>query len=678
MLPSDPLPFSVTDFPALTGQDHQKAIQKAIGEAVWQQQQLSTSSEDPTFENTIVELERIRSRVVAATDVFSLVVFDSRPDVLAAEEAIAEPLSRFYNALFQDTGIWERVQHLLLQDNSELEPDAHWLLEQYHLEFVRSGANLTSAQKQEVQDLYSELAQDGVRFSKNVLAATQVPFVVTDEALLSGLSSELCDSALSLAKEKGLTGWAFSLSMPNARALLQESTDPDFRESVWQAFYNRGASGEFDNHALMKKILISRSKIATIMDYPNWAAFTLNSMMAKTPEKAIALMEQVWDCVRGGFQKQAIRLGEEATLDGLPSLRPSDWFHYSETVRQKDYTFDGAAMRTYFPLSQVRTALFKITNQLFDLEFKSRPDIPGFAENVDAFEVYRNHEHVGIIYIDDFQRDTKRGGAWMDLGRHQSDLDYPVTPIVGNALNIAKPKTGEAFLSMEEIITMFHEFGHGLHGLLSKVRYPSQSGTNVPTDFVELPSQLLENWALQPEVLKTFAKNEKGETIPNELLESWHRAQYFDTVFDKSEYLMSAFQDLRLHMLSLDEIENINWDSFESSLNEELGVPDLLRPRYNLTHFNHIFAWDYSASYYAYLWSAVLDADVFSKFKEKDLFDPTLRVELEKQIYSVGHTRPVEESFKAFMGRDPDVQAFLTRDGFVSATPSVNHRGSKP
>jgi peptidyl-dipeptidase Dcp len=665
---STSLPFSVTDFPALTGADFEHAIIKAIHEANWQLDQLSENPEEPTFENTIVELERIQLKVTAAMQPFSLAVFDSRPDIMAAEEAIAEPVSRFFSALGQNAGVFRRIEAIVaVKDSLALSPDEAHLLHQVHTQFVRAGARLGPAEKQEVQDLQADIASAGVLFSKNVLGATQAPFVVTDKDELAGLGAGEVEAARALAASREISGYAFVLSMPNARSLMQESTHPGFREKVWQAYTRRGSEGEFDNHPLMRTILKKRARVAHIMGYPNWAAYTLDDMMAKTPENAVGLMTKVWDRVRGKFDLQVERLQADAAKDGV-TLRPSDWFYYSEQLRKTDYAFDGSLMREYFPRTRVRDGLFDVTQKLFGLEYKPRTDIPGFAPDVDAYEVHRNHQHVGVLYIDDFQRDTKRGGAWMDVGRAQSNLDFPITPIVGNAVNLPRPAEGqEALLDMEEVVTMFHELGHGLHGLLSKVRFPSQSGTNVPADFVELPSQVMENWALEPAVMKAFAKNAAGETIPDEMIAAWQRSVHFDKVFDRAEALVSSFQDMRLHMLTEDDIDTLDFAAFEADLNAELGIPDLLKPRYNLPHFNHIFGWDYSARYYAYLWAAVLDADVFSKFQQGNLFDPDLARDLEHEIYAAGHSRPVTESFQAFMGREPDVEALLRREGFTEA-----------
>ena len=664
------LPFQAPNFPDYTGENYRVAILNAIKEAQTLQQELSNLSDYPTFKNTVLALEKIHQTIANVREPFALASFDSRPDIQETEEAITGPLSRFESQLFQDKGIWERLT-ILNQDQIQkdaLNKDSAWLLKQYVQKFKRAGAHLSAENQKTLQDLHEKLAENGVLFGKNVLKATQEPCWVEDLSWLNGLSLESIDIAKKYAIELGNPdAWAFKIDMPNTRKILKESANPKLREKLWSMFFYRCHSGDLDNHSLIKEQLKIRAKIAKIMGYPNWASFILDEMMARTPNQALDLMTEVWDKIKIHFEQQTRRLQEELSLD-FPEkeLLPSDWFYYADKVRQKDYSFNNDEMKEYFLYNQVRQGLFDVVYRLFGLKFEIT-DLPGFAEQVSSYIVKKDQKEIGVLYLDDFQRNTKRGGAWMESGRSQSNMnDVFIMPIVANALNICPSLSGEVKLSMEEVVTMFHELGHGLHGLLSKVRYPTQNGLTVPTDFVELPSQVLENWALEPEVIMTFAKNEKGETIPNHLIESWQKAQRFDGIFERAEYLISAFQDLRLHMLSKEELDNLSLSEFEQNLNEELGCPNSLKARYHLSNFNHIFSWDYSSRYYAYLWSAVLDADAFQSFKEKGLFDAKTAENLEKNIYAIGHSRPVEESFEQFKGRPPETKALLEREGLLA------------
>jgi peptidyl-dipeptidase Dcp len=664
------LPYDAINFPFYNGELFKRAFDEAIEKTKERVKALSENQETPTFENTIEELEHIDSILAEVQGPFTFSAFDSTDDILEVEEYIADPLSRLCDEMYQDEGIWKRVQYLVdHQQELDLEPDQEWLLEQTKEGFIQAGALLSESQKQEVQDLNSDMAQLSVQFTKNILEATQQPLLIKDESLLKGLSDESVQVALDNALEKNLQGWAFDISMPSAYKLLKESESSEFREKMWHAFYNRGSEDPYDTEDLIKKILIARTKVANIMGYKNWASYVLDENMAKTPERTLELMNLVWDKVKVKFEKLSTRLQKESKTP----LKPWDWFHYSDVVLSKDFSFNEKEFNSYLLLSNVKQGLFDTVHKIFGLNFNP-VDLPGFAPDVKSYVVSRDGKDVGLFYADDYQRSTKRGGAWMEQGRSQHRLDgVHVLPFIGNAMNVEKNKYGDdTHINVEEMVTLFHEMGHGLHGLLSNVRYPSQSGTSVPTDFVELPSQLLENWCFEPSVLKTFAKNEKGETIPDKLIDSWKKVQNYQNVYDRSQYLVSAFQDIRLHMLSLEEIEKLDLKKFEEDLNKELGVPKLLMPRYNLKHFNHVFGWDYSSRYYAYLWSAVLDSDVFEHIKEKGLFDKEACQALEKEIYSVGHTRDVEDSFRAFMGRDPDVSALLKRDGLVNSTSQTH------
>jgi peptidyl-dipeptidase Dcp len=658
------------DWAKLTPEVHRRRLEKALKKAKRRQEQLSENPLPATFQNTIVTLERINDIVRKAWEPFSMATtFNSTDDMMALQEEMAEPFSDFEQELYQDARIWKRVQTVHASWAAESLPrDESWLLEQTRRAFMESGAHLPTKTQRQLKAWHGELAKKQVQFGKALLAATQEPFWVTDANALQGVKPELIQEAAERADELGRPGqWAMGVGMTNVRAVLETSTNPAFRQALWTAHTSRGKGGPNDTTELTRDILRLRSKIARTMGFENWAAFSLQDEMAGTPAAAEGLLRQVWPHAKAQYEREAEQLRQ---AQGGQPVRAADWFYLASQVKQTQYAFDDQVMRDYLPRDRVRQGLFDVTHKLFGVSYEPHPEVPVFADRVDTYLVKRGNKEVGLLYIDDFQRPTKSDGAWMEAAQSQSRYRKEIRPIVGNALNLAD-SSEHPLMTMEEVVTAFHELGHGLHGLLSRARYTSQSGTNVPTDFVELPSQLLENWALEPSVLKSFARHHAtGEPIPDEMLTRWKAASQFNEGFLKSEYLLAAYIDLRVHQLSPEAIETVDLDAFTNQVREELGCPASLESRYTLNAFAHIFENDYSASYYAYLWSEVLDADVFARFKEKDLFDPELAKSLRKNIYEVGHVRPAEESFEAFMGRGPDVTALMQRKGWLTAEPS--------
>ncbi len=670
------LPYDAPAFDKYTGDIYKQAFNLAFKRAKERQEALANSSEEPTFANTIAELEYIQQIINDVREPFALSAFDSRPEIVDVEETIAEPLERFYSNLYQDEKIWSRVKEVIEnKEQEDLSPDSLWLLIQYERKFIRSGINLSPENKKLVQDLSANISKNMIKFSGNVREDTKIPYIIEgkDTYLLEGLDDQTITEAKELAHSHGRDGYAFIPNMPNTEALLTSSNSSEFREQIWHAFYYRGNSGPYDNHQLMKEILIDRAKIAETMGYKSWSAYMLEPEMIGTPEKAMELMTLVWEKLRLKMEAQTERLQQEKG-DGV--LLPADWLHFSKVVKEKDFNFNEDDMKEYLPYNNVRKGLFETVHKIFGLDFYQRFNLPVFADKTATFLVREGKKDVGLFYVDDFQRPNKNGGAWMENGRISSGFfaDDNRIPIIANALNV-KPAEGENYdkvnVDMQVVITAFHELGHGLHGLLSKAHYPSQAGTNTPTDFVELPSQLLERWSTTPSVLKTFAINDKGETIPDDLLAKWKSVEQFTGVYDRASYIISAFQDMKLHSLSLEETKALDFDKFTEELNKELKCPPVLKARYNLTHFNHIFGGDYASKYYAYLYSAVLDADVFSNVEKHGLFNKKNNQKLRDEIYSRGHSRPVLESFKAFMGREPDVTALLRADGLLDETQDV-------
>lgn len=672
---------STRDVPAwdhLTADVHRQRVEQALERAQQAQHELAGHPSAPTFDNTILGIEQLQAIVAQAWEPFAMqVTFDAPPDIQAVEEALTEPMARWRSSLFQDPALWQRVQAVVANPPADLAEDARWLIEQTRQRFVRAGAHLDAATRAQVQTWSAELAQQQVLFGKQVLAATQVPFWVTDPARLTGLSEDTLQDASARAAEQGRPGaWAFHLGLGNVRSVLESSTDPTFRRELWEAAEGRCKQGDHDTRPTIRQILILRARIARALGYDHWAQFALADQMAGTPANAEALLLNVWRGALPQFQRERAAIETQRRQQGdTTPMHPADWHLGAEQVRQSAYAFDSQQMQRYLTRDRVRQGLFEVTGELFGVRYEAAPELPVFAERVDAYRVVRDTdrgtEDVGVLYVDDFQRPTKPGGAWMEVARSQAAFDNRVYPVVGNALNLTDSSESPV-MTMDEVLTAFHELGHGLHGLLSQVRFASQSGVAVPTDFVELPSQLLENWAQAPEVLKRLSHHvDTGAPIPDAMISRWQSAARFNGGFEQGEYLLSALMDLRLHQVPLEALETLDLDAFTQQVKADLGAPDLLPPRYDLTHFTHIFQTDYAARYYAYLWSEVLDADVFSAFQQQGLFNPDLAQKLKTEIYAKGHSRPVAESFRALMGRDPDPAALMRRKGFAEIEPEA-------
>lgn len=660
---------TVPAWPDLTGPVHQARILTALEMARNQQKILNQATDEPTFENTVIALERLLMGIRNVHEPFAMAeAFDSTEDLQAAKEALAEPLSRFYAQLFQDDVLYRRVT--LVQNDltavARYTAEDCWLVAQMLERFERHGVHLSPEDKLTFQTLHADLERHQIAFGKTVLAANQMPFWVETDADLEGLTDAMIDDAAQWGNQLGRKGkWAFPLGMAPVRAALEASKSPTFRRDLWQSSQDRCKAGTHDTRSTIQSILRLRSQLARLMGYENWAQFNLSDQMAGTPERAEALLMKVWGGAKAKFQQEADQVQQAAQAAGHKTpLNPGDWHHFVSRVQQTTYAFDAQELAAYLPRDRVRAGIFEVMGQLFGLRFERDDQLPVFADRVDAYQVWRDAEFVGVLYVDDFSRPTKSGGAWMEVGQSASHLDARIYPVVGNALNLTD--SGEnPKMTMEEVITALHELGHGLHGLLSTGRYPSQSGTQVPTDFVEFPSQLLENWAGAPDVLKRISGHiDTGEAIPDALFAQWKAASSFNTGFLQGEYLLSALVDLRLHQLDEKGIEALDLEQFMQNMREELGCPPMLTARYDPTHFTHIFQTDYSARYYAYLWAEVLDADVFSVFEQEGLFHPERAAALMAEVYERGHTRPVMESFIAWMGREPDPAALMRRKGF--------------
>jgi peptidyl-dipeptidase Dcp len=618
-----------------------------------------------SFENTLVALEKSGKLLARVDAVFSNLTSSNTNDALQAIELELAPLlSAHWNAIYLNADLFARIDSLYgTRQTLNLDAEALRLLERYHLDFVRHGAMLKGAARDELDVIGQRLATLGTEFSQNVLADEQDFVLPLAESQLSGLPQFARDAAAATAKERGIDApFAVTLSRSSVEPFLQFADDRALREHLFKAWTRRGDNPNArNNRALIAETLSLRARKAKLLGYRTFADFKLADSMAGTPARARALLDQVWaPAKRRALVERDALAALIAEQGGNFKLAPWDWRYYAEKLREKLYAFDEAALQPYFELNHMIAAAFFTAGKLFGLSFEERRGIPVYHPDVRVWAVMRGDETLGLFYGDYFARPEKQGGAWMSSLRDQEALDGNVLPLIINNCNFVK--STPALLSFDDARTLFHEFGHALHGLLSKVRYPRLSGTNVARDFVELPSQLFEHWLEEPQVLNEFARHyQTGEALPKALLDKLLAARNFNQGFATVEFLASAFTDMDFH--DLEQGAEIDPAALAAASLARIGMPDEIVPRHAAPHFGHVFSGDgYSAGYYSYLWSEVLDADGFGAFKA-DPFDPAAAQRLHDHVYSAGGSRDYADAYRAFRGRDPEVEALLEGRG---------------
>ncbi len=546
-----------------------------------------------------------------------------------------------------------------------LNPDALRLLERTHLNLVRAGAALNQDAKPRMAEINQRLATLHTQFGQNVLHDEKAWHLPLTDQDLDGLPDFVIQAAKQAATERGIEGYAITLSRSSSDPFMTYSTRRDLRKLVNEAWTARGAhEGAHDNRALIPEILALRHERARLLGYPDFATFRLADSMAGSPEAVGKLTTEVWQAAKQRVAAEESRLLQLAQTDGITEIAPWDWQHYADRVRSQDHAIDDAAVKPYFTLDRIQQAAFDTATNLFGLTFHPREDIEGYHPDVRVFEVQHNGQTSGLFLADHFARPDKRSGAWMSSYRDQEALDGAITPIIVNNNNFARAEP--MLLSFDDAETLFHEFGHALHGLLSQVRYPSQSGTSVRRDFVEFPSQIFEHWLAVPETLRQYARHhETNEPIPDALIERLLAARTFNQGFASIEYTSSAILDMALHTHPNPEALDI--DTFERDILAGLGMPKAIRPRHRPAHFQHLFAGGgYAAGYYAYLWAEVLDADGFDAFREAGSpFDQATAARL-KTILASGDTQDPMQLYQSFRGRLPSVGPLLRDRGLAA------------
>jgi peptidyl-dipeptidase Dcp len=653
--------------------DLKPALETAMAENLAEIDAIAKNSAPATFENTIVALERAGSTLERVSRIYGVWTDNmSNPEVQAIESEMAPKLAAFGDKITQNEALFKRVEAVYNSpEKSKWTPEQQRLAWVYYTNFVRSGAKLNTEQKKRLSEINQQLAGLFTKFSQNQLGDESDLYVTLEtEADLAGLSPGLREAAAQAAAAKKVKGVGI---IRNTRSsvdpFLTYSERRDLREKVWKMFINRGDNGDArDNNAIIPQILALRYERAKMLGYPTHAHWRLENAMAKNPENAMKLMEGVWPAARARVKEEVADMQALADKEGAKiKIEPWDYRFYMEKVRKAKFDLDQNEVKNYLQLDKMRDAMFWVAGEVFNLTFAPVSNVPVFHPDVTVYEV-KNKEtgkHVGLWYFDPYARDGKRSGAWMNDYREQERYDGEITTIVSNNSNFIKGKPGQPVLiSWDDAVTLFHEFGHAIHGLSSNVTYPTLSGTNVARDYVEFPSQLLEHWVSTPEVLQKYALHyQTGKPIPQSLVDKITKAATFNQGFATAEYLSAALVDMKLHLAGNQKIDA---DAFEKETLAALGMPNELVMRHRTPHFGHVFSSDgYSAGYYSYLWSDVLTADAFGAFTEgKGAYDKAVAQKLIKNIFSVGNTVDPAEAYRNFRGRDPNVDALMIKRGF--------------
>jgi len=649
------------------------ALESAMAEQLVEIDKIATDKRAPTFPNTIVAMERAGSTLDRVSTIYG--VWGSTmasPEFQAVQREMAPKLAAFSDQITQNEPLFKRIKAVYdSPQKKKLTPEQQRLSWLYYTNFVRSGAQLKPEAKARLSEINQKLAGLFTRFSQNVLAEEDGQFILLkDEADLAGLPTSVRDAAAAAAVAKKQPGaWVISNTRSSVDPFLTYSDRRDLRERAWRMFINRGDNGdEHDNNAIITEILQLRAERAKLLGFATHAHWRLENSMAKTPERAMALMEGVWKPAVARVHEEVADMQALAAKEGAKiTIEPWDYRYYAEKVRKEKFDLDQNEVKPYLQLEKLREGIFWVAGELFNFNFAPAANVPVAHPDIRVWEVTdkTTKKHIGLWYFDPYARAGKRSGAWMNAYRSQERVNGAVTTIVSNNSNFVKGKPGEVLLiSWDDATTMFHEFGHALHGLNSNVTYPSLSGTAVARDYVEFPSQLMEHWLSTPEVLNRFAVHyQTGKPIPQTLVDRIKKSATFNQGFITVEYLAAALVDMKLHLAG---DKKIDADAFEKETLTQLGMPKEIVMRHRTPQFMHVFSSDgYSAGYYSYLWSDVITADAFGAFVQgRGPYDRRVAARLRKFIFSVGNTIDPAEGYRNFRGRDPKVEALMKKRGF--------------
>ncbi|PMG29643.1 peptidase M3 [Shewanella sp. 10N.286.52.C2] len=665
--------MEIPDFDNIKNEHFLPAFEAGIAERKAEINAIANNSDAATFANTIEAMEFSGALLTKVSGVFyNLTGAHTNPDIQTISKQVSPMLSSASDDIYLNDKLFQRVKTVYDQaETYQLNTAQTKLLEDTYKRFTRGGANLSAEDKSTLRALNEQIGKLNLEFGDNLLAETNAfELVIDNKADLAGLPQDVIDTAAATATKRGHEGkWVFTTQRPSITPFLTYSENRDLREALFKGYIERANNNNAnDNKAGLAKIAALRAQKANLMGYKTHAHFVLEERTAKSPENVYALLDKVWPAALA--QANAEVADMQAVIDsqgGDFSLQAWDWWYYSDQIRVAKYDFNEQQTRPYFSLESTLEGVFYTANRLFGITMKERTDLPKYHPDVRTWEVYDKDGSLMAIFMGDYYvRDTKRGGAWMNAYRSQYNMNgVESKPIIVNVLNYPRPTGNEpSLLTFDEASTLFHEFGHALHGMLSKVEYASQSGTSVPRDYVEFPSQVMENWMTQPEVLAQFAKHYKtGEVIPTELVKKIQAASKFNQGFATVEYMAATKLDLDWHTLTDTKLRDAA--EFEAESLANMGLIKEIAPRYRSSYFSHIFAGGYSAGYYSYLWSDILGADAFEAFKENGIFDPATAQAFRDNILSQGGSADPMQLYRQFRGKDAGIEPLLRSRGLL-------------
>ncbi|KAF0235799.1 MAG: peptidyl-dipeptidase [Prolixibacteraceae bacterium] len=668
-------PYEVPPFDKILNAHYLPAFQEGMKQHAADIENIVLVTSAPDFANTIEALDRSGELLTKVSAVFfNVKEANTNDSINSIAEEVAPLLSQHRDAIVLNAALFAKVKAVYDHKESlQLNPEQARLLAETFKNFVRGGANLSAEKKEELKKVNEQLSLLELKFDKNLLAETNsYKLVIDKQEDLAGLPENVVAGAAEQAKADGMEGkWVFTLQKPSWIPFVTYSEKRELREQLYKAMYNRGNNAnENDNKAIINQFINLRLQKANILGYESWSAYVLDNTMARKPENVYALLQKVFDPAIVRAKEEVADMQKMVDKEGGNfKIESWDWWYYAEKVRKAKYDLDEEQLRPYFELNNVRDGAFAVATKLFGLTFTKLEDMPLYHPECEVFEVNdADGSHIGVIYLDYFPRESKKGGAWMTNYREQktSADGKNIRPVVSLTCNFSKPVAGKpALLSYDEVETFFHEFGHGLHGLLSQCTYVSIAGTNVSRDFVELPAQIMEHWAAEPEVLKMYAKHyQSGEVIPQELIDKMNKAGKFNQGFVTSEFIAAAFLDMDFHTITTPGETDLN--EFEKKSMEKIGLINEIIPRYRPTYFAHAFSWGYSSGYYSYIWAEVLDADAFNAFKETgDIFNQDVAKSFRTNILERGNIDEPMKLYLNFRGKEPGIEPLLKNRGLL-------------
>jgi len=666
-------PFGVPPFDKIKNEHYLPAFEEGMKQHNTEIEAIITMKAEPDFDNVIAALDYSGEMLKRVSSVFFNMTSAMTSDELQEiAKEVSPKITAHYDGIMMNPKLFMKVETVYNnKETYQLNTEQLQLLELTYKNFIRSGVKLDEKQQTRLKEINSELSLLTLQYGDNLLAETNnFELIVDKKEDLSGLPEPLIEAAAETAKEKGKEGkWVFTLQNPSVLPFLQYADNRELRQKIQQAYVMRGDNNNAnDNKEIITKIVAFRIEKAQLLGYETHADLILELNMAENPANVYKLLDQLWTPALKRAKEEAKEYQKIIDSEGGKfKLEAWDWRYYAEKYRKLKYDLNEEELKPYFELTKVRDGIFYVCKQLYSLNFEVRDDVPKYHEDNIVYEVTREDKsHVGILYMDFHPRESKRGGAWMDAFREQYRKDGKlISPIITIVCNFTKPTPSmPSLLTLDEVQTFFHEFGHALHGLLSQGTYPGISGTNVPRDFVELPSQIMEHWALEPEVLKQYAKHYKtGEAIPDALIQKIQNAAYFDQGFATVEYLAAAYLDMYWHTLKTADFKDVN--TFEAEGLKKLGLIPEIISRYRSTYFAHIFSGGYSAGYYSYIWCGVLDNDAFEAFKENGIFDKATADAFRINVLEAGHKDKAMTLYKAFRGKEPEIKPLLKARGLI-------------